>query len=416
MWYNRYNMKFKSIRGVKNLKGKTVLLRVAYDVPLEKFGKGWKVADTRRIEETIPTIKYLMKHDCKIVLLSWLKRPGGKVVDKYKMDPVAKALSKLIKKPVKKLDDCVGPKVHAEIQKLKPKQLLMLENVRFYPDEENNNKMFSALLGWGIDLMVFDAFAQAHRIHSSTVGIQKFLPTCTGLLVEKEIKALSQINTKPKKPLVIVIGGAKISDKIHTLEELVKVADKVLIGGGMANIFMKAKGVPIGKSFVEDSFVDKAKRKKVSAVTIAKKLLKKHGKKIVLPTDFLAASKMDQGAQTEVVTLTEGDRINKRWMFLDIGPHTIANYMKEIKGAKTIFFNGPMGVFEMQKFEFGTKKVAQAIARAKATTVVGGGDTEMVLDKYKLSGKFNHVSTGGGASLEYLAGHDLPALKDLISK
>jgi len=210
-------MEFKPIKEVKNLRGKTVLLRVAYDVPLKEVGKRLVVADDRRIRETIPTINYLLKNNCRIVILSWLKRPGGQVVEKYRLDPVAKALAKILGQPVKKLDDCVGPKVFAEIKKLKPGQLLMLENVRFYPQEEENSKIFAKLLVHGLDLIVFDAVAQAHRVHSSTTGITKLRPTYAGFLLEKEIKALSKITKEPKRPSIIVLGGAKISDKIAVI-------------------------------------------------------------------------------------------------------------------------------------------------------------------------------------------------------
>ncbi|NUM25427.1 MAG: phosphoglycerate kinase [Candidatus Buchananbacteria bacterium] len=410
-------MKLKSITSVKDLSGKKVLLRVAYDLPLTKKGANYVVADDRRITETLPTIKYLLKNNCKIVLLSWLKRPEGKVVDKYKMDPVAKRLATLIKKPVKKLDDCVGPKVYEAVSRMKNGELIMLENVRFYAEEEKNNKLFSALLAHGFDLVVFDAFAQSHRVHSSTVGITKLLPTYAGLLLEKEITQLSKINKKPKKPLVIVLGGAKISDKVDVLQELVKIADKILIGGGLANIFLKADGTPIGDSFVEDVFVDKAKRKKVNFVSLARTIYRKNKDKIILPTDLIAGNKMDQQALIEIVDVSQKQTINKRWKFLDIGPATIARYLAEIKKAKTIFFNGPMGVFEIDKFAFGTKKIAEAISRNRqAITVVGGGDTEMVLQKYHLEGKFTHVSTGGGASLVFLSGKELPALKSIIKK
>jgi len=406
-------MRFKSIRSVKNLKGKTVLFRVAYDIPLENKGNGYVVADDRRITETLPTLEYLLKKGCKVVIMSWLKRPAGKVVDKYKMDPVAKALSKLIKLKVKKVNDCIGPKVFQKIQNLKNGEILMLENTRFYPEEEIENKLFSALLVHGIDLICFDAFGQAHRVHSSTTGITQLLPTYSGFLLEKELKALSQINKNPKRPLVIILGGAKISDKINVLQELIKVADKVLIGGGIANVFMKAKRVEVGTSFVEDIFVDKARRKKISSVKIAKKLLKRYKNKIILPVDFVAGNKINQHSLVEVVDLEESEKINKKWKFLDIGPKTIGNFLVEIKRAKTIFWNGPMGVFELDKFAFGTKKIAQAVARAKATTVVGGGDTEVIASKYKLENKFDHISTGGGASLEFLSGKELPALKNI---
>lgn len=409
-------MRLRSIRNVKNLKGKTVIFRVGYDLPLKKVGSGWTVADDRRIKESLPTLDFLLKKKCKIVLMSWLGRPDGKVVDKLKMDPVAKALSKLIKKKVKKIDDCVGPKVFAEIQKLKAGELLMLENTRFYPEEMSDNKMFAALLAHGSDLICFDAFAHMHRVHASTTGIMRHLPSYSGFLMEKEIAELSKVINKPKRPLVVVMGGAKISDKIYVLQSLVEIADKVLIGGGLANVFLKANKIMIGKSYVEDVFVDSAKRKKVNTVSVAKKLLKKYRSKIVLPVDLLASNKISDHALTEIVTLNKKDRINKRWMFLDIGPHTIANYLVEIKKAKTVFFNGPMGVFELDKFDFGTKKIAQAIARSTGVTVIGGGDTEIVADKYKLGKKFSHISTGGGASMAFLSGKNLTVLNNLIKK
>lgn len=409
-------MELKTIHDINNLSGKKVLLRVAYDIPLQSKGKGWEVADDRRIIETLPTIKYLLKHKCRIVLLSWLKRPDGRVVEKYRMDPVAKRLSQLLKKPVKKLDDCIGPKVFETISAMKPGEIVMLENVRFYPEEEANNRLFSKLLVHGLDLIVFDAFAQAHRVHASTVGIMRLLPTYAGFLLEKELRELKKVSVKPKRPLVVVLGGAKISDKTAVMVELIKTADKILIGGGLANVFLKACRIPIGQSFIEDKFVDKAKRKKISAVKLVRKLLKKYGDKIVLPVDMLAGNKIDQKALVEKIDFEGGQHINNSWLFLDIGPKTIANFLVEIKHARTIFFNGPMGVFEIDKFAFGTKKIAEAIARSKSTSVLGGGDTEMVIAKYKLNGKFTHVSTGGGASLEFLAGNHLPALKYILKK
>ncbi|MBN1778919.1 MAG: phosphoglycerate kinase, partial [Candidatus Buchananbacteria bacterium] len=403
-------MHLKTLKSAKDLKGKKVLLRVAYDVPLKQEGKKWVVADETRIAATLPTLKYLLRQKAKIVLLSWLGRPDGHVVDKYKMDPVAKALSKLIKKPVKKLDDCIGPKVFGEIQKLKNGQILMLENTRFYPEEEKANKRFAKLLVHGLDLIVFDAFAQAHRVHASTTEITKMLPTYAGLLLEKEIKALSGLVENPQKPFVVVLGGAKLSDKIGVLNHLVSRADKILIGGAAANVFLKASRVPIGNSFIQDSFVDKAKSKKISAVKLAKKMLKNHKNKFVLPVDLLATNNLDKPGFVELIDLSEKTIINKTWLFVDIGPKTIKEYSKILKKAKTIFWNGPMGVFEIDKFALGTKKIAQAIASNKNTTILGGGDTESVLSKYKLEKKFTHVSTGGGASLEFLAGKHLPAL------
>jgi len=406
-------MQLKSIKELKNLKGKKVLLRLAYDVPLEAKGTGWVVADIRRITETIPTIKYLLKQQCGLVILSWLDRPGGKIVEKYRMDPVAKALSKILKKPVRKLDDCIGPKVFSEIKNLKPGKILMLENSRFYPEEEKNNRRFAKLLVHGLDLVVFDAFAQSHRIHASTVGILELLPAYAGFLMVKELKALSLVCQRPKKPLVLVMGGAKITDKVAVLQQLIKIADKVLIGGGIANIFLKALSVPIGSSFVQDELINSAGWKKINSVRVAKKIYKLNKDKVILPVDFLAGNKIDGHSLIEVVNISKKEVIDRRWKFLDIGPDTISEFVSVISKAGTIFWNGPMGVFEIDKFGLGTKKIAQAISKSKAITVAGGGDTEAAVIKYKLGGKFSHLSTGGGASLVFVSGKELPVLKYL---
>ncbi|MFA6476231.1 MAG: phosphoglycerate kinase [Candidatus Paceibacterota bacterium] len=402
----------KTLKEIKNLEGKTVLLRVAYDVPIKQKGKNWVVADDRRIRETLPTIKFLLQNNCKIVILSWLGRPSGQVVDKLKMDSVARSLAEVTQKPVRKVDDCIGPEVQDEISLLKPGQILLLENVRFHQGEEKNDPKFAKELIRGIDLIVFDAFAQAHRIHASTTGITGLLPTYAGLLLEKELNFLGGIMKKPKKPFIVVLGGAKISDKIAAIENLAKTADKILIGGGCANVFLKAKGIPVGASFLEDVFVDKAKRKKVDFVLLAKKMLAKYPKKIILPVDFVSANKTEVNAKVEVVDLAKGE-IRKDWKFLDIGPKTVEFYNSEIKKAKTILWNGPMGMFELPKFSKGTKDVAEGIAKSKALTIIGGGDTEIVAAKYKLEKKFTHISTGGGAMLDYLGTGKLAGIKSL---
>ncbi|MFA6253967.1 MAG: phosphoglycerate kinase [Candidatus Paceibacterota bacterium] len=402
----------KTITELKKLAGKTVLLRVAYDVPLKQKGKGWVVADDRRIKETLPTIRFLLKNNCKIVILSWLGRPSGKVVEKLKMNPVAKSLSKILKKPVKKIDDCIGPIVSRAMADLKPGQILMLENVRFHPEEEKNDKKFSQELIKGIDLIVFDAFAQAHRIHSSTTGITSLLPTYAGLLLERELNFFNQVMTKPRRPFVAILGGAKISDKIAAIENLAKTADKILIAGGCANVFLKAKGCSVGKSFLEDVFVDKAKRKKVDFVLLAKKLLAKYPKKIILPVDLLSADHVEARAKTKMVNLA-GEKIKDGWTFLDIGPQTTDIFLTEIKKAKTVLWNGPMGMFELDQFAQGTKRVAEGIAKTKTLSIIGGGDTEIVAAKYKLEKKFTHISTGGGAMLDYLGTGKLPGIKAL---
>jgi phosphoglycerate kinase len=406
-------MKLRSIKDVKNLKNKKVLCRMAYDITLAKKGKGWVVPDNQRIVATIPTIKYLLENGCSLVFLSWLKRPDGKVVEKLRMDPVARELSKLLGKKVSKVDDCIGSEVKSKIKKLKPGELLMLENVRFHPEEMVEDLKFAKEITKGLDLIVFDAFAQSHRIHSSTTGIMKYLPSYSGFLLERELSYLEKITKNPQKPLTIILGGAKISDKINVLRFLAKKADNILIGGGLANTFLKANEVGIGKSYVEDVFVDKAKREKLDFVKEAEKIYK-NNKNIVLPIDMLSAEKMDAKAKTKMVDLSAGDIINPDWQFLDIGPKTIKKYCDIIKKSKTILWNGPMGVFEITKFAKGTKDVSKAIINTKTISIIGGGDTESIVHRYNLEGKFTHVSTGGGAMLEFLQGKVLPAVKPLL--
>jgi len=407
-----YKHQFKNIRDIKNLKGKKVLVRVAYDISLARENNSWVVPNNYRIMATLPTIRYLLKKGASLVFLSWLKRPDGKVLEKYKMDPIAKELAKLIKKPVKKLDDCVGQKVKDEIAVLKPGELLMLENVRFYPEEMLNDSKFSKKLVQGFDLIVFDAFAQSHRIHSSTVGIMKYLPSYAGLLLEKELKNLDKIINNPQKPLTVVLGGAKISDKINVLKSLIKKADNILIGGGLANAFLKGEGVDIGNSYIEDIFVDKAKRAKIDFVQEAKRVYN-DSKNIILPFDLVVAEKADSKARTRIIDLSSTKSISQKEKFLDIGPKTIKKYCEIIKKSKTVFWNGPMGVFEINQFSQGTRKIAKAVVESKSISIIGGGDTEKIVKNYHLENKFTHVSTGGGAMLEFLAGNELPALKAL---
>lgn len=407
-------MNLKLLRDISDIAGKTVLLRVAYDVPLyEKNGK-WHVADARRIAETLPTIKFLQKHKCKIVLLSWLKRPNG-IEERYRLDPVAATLSKLMKKKVKKINDCIGPARDQAIADLRPGELLLLENVRFYPEEALNKKSFAQLLVQGIDVIVFDAFAQAHRVHASTVGIAGLRPIVAGELFEKEISQLQQLATRPKRPFVVIIGGAKISDKVATLEHLAVKADKILLGGGVANVFMKAQGIPIGASYIEDTFIDQARRKKVDFVKLAQRLLATYPQKFVLPLDYISANEKVEKALTEPIDIAK-ETIDSRWMFLDIGPKTIEQFKTIIQTAETVFWNGPMGVFELPQFEKGTEALAQTIAQLDAQTVIGGGDTERVVQRYGLEGQFSHVSTGGGATMEYLSGKVLPIMPFLLNK
>lgn len=409
-------MNLKTVRDI-DINGKKVLFRVAYDISLEKKNGKWIVLADYRIKATLPTLNYLLERECSIVLLSWLGRPKGRVVEKSRLDPVANRLSELIKKPVKKLDDCVGAKVAKTVANLAPGEIIMLENTRFHPQEEEDDEQFAKELAAPIDLIVFDAFAQAHRVHASTCGIVKYKPTVAGFLLEKELKTLSSLTENPEHPFVLIIGGAKISDKIGVIENLLNKVDQVLIGGALVNNFLNYQGVPIGRSLLEDVFVGKARGDKKDSSKVAGEILakaEKSGKvEIVLPQDMVAASKHASGAKYQVIKLNK-DQIPDDYLFVDIGPATQVKYQAIIKQAKTVFWSGPMGVFEVEQFARGTEKVARAVAKIYGTTIIGGGDTEKIVEMFKLDGKFTHVSTGGGAALEFLSGQALPAVSAII--
>ncbi|MEK7648844.1 MAG: phosphoglycerate kinase [Patescibacteria group bacterium] len=404
-----------------DLKGKRVLFRVAYDVPLRRKGIGWIVADDSRIRATIPTLRHLIKKKCRIVIVTYLNRPGGKVVEKDKLNPVAKSLSTIINRPVKKLDTCTGPDVQKALDAMKPSDIVMLENVRFSQGEETNDAAFAATLASYADCVVFDAFAQSHRECPSITGILSLLPSVCGLSMLQEYKTLTSLLAKPKYPFVVVMGGAKISDKVEALEHLLGIADIILIGGAMAHNFLKAEGVKISASLIEDPPIDSKKRQQ-HMYSVAEHILAKakgifvnlgHNQsipKLVLPIDLVAASKAQDLAQTEIVDLTGDHPLPWNWMYLDIGPNTANYYSSIIKKAKTIFWNGPMGYSELQQFSTGTKAIAESIAANKGTTIIGGGDTEIVIKSLGLHKKYSFVSTGGGASLYVLAGKELPVL------
>jgi phosphoglycerate kinase len=405
----------KTIRDI-DVRGKKVLLRVAYDISLkEKDGK-WIVPDDSRIKATLPTIEYLLEKDCSLVLLSWLKRPEGKVVEKFRMDPVAEKLSELIKRPVKKMDDCIGPEVEQAVADLKPGEIIMLENVRFHPEEQKEDEEFSKRLVNLGDLIVFDAFAQAHRVHSSTTGILKQgKEVVAGFLMEKELNVLSQMLENPSRPFTVVLGGAKISDKLETTNNLLALADSILIGGAMANAFLKAQDVDIQGSFVEDTGIDATKTAEESAKELLEKTADKTsfqgGDFIQLPLDLVAANSIEEPTESKVVNVSEKETLPEKWAYLDIGPKTVDEYHKIITASKTVFWNGPMGLFEEAEFAKGTKEIADAIINSGATSIVGGGDTEKIVKMFNLEGKFTHVSTGGGASLEFLSGKVLPVVE-----
>lgn len=389
-----------------DLRGKRVFLRVDFNVPL----KDGMVTDDTRIRKTLPTLKLAMEKGGRLVVASHLGRPKGGPDSKYSLQPAAKKLEELLGRPVAFALDCVGPGVESQSKALVDGEVLVLENVRFHPEEEKNDEAFAKQLAALCDgLFVCDAFGSAHRAHASVVGITKFVQqAAAGLLMERELNYLGKAVSNPARPLVAILGGAKVSDKIEVVENLMKIADAMLIGGGMAYTFLKAQGLPIGKSLVEDDKIDLAK--KILADAEARNF------KFLLPTDHVTARefKADSHASTGEVTKTPADQ-----MGLDIGPKTIATYALEIGKARTIVWNGPMGVFEMPAFAKGTLAVAKAVAAATdsgATSIVGGGDSVAAVHQSGVADKISHISTGGGASLEFLGGRKLPGVEALTNR
>ena len=387
----------KTVRDI-DVKGKKVLVRVDFNVPL----KDGKVDDDTRITAALPTIKYLMDQGASLILCSHLGRPKGGPDPKYSLKPVAEYLSGLLGKPVAFAEDCVGPQAETAAQALKAGDVLVLENTRFHPGEEKNDQDLAKGLASLADVFVNDAFGSAHRAHSSTAGVAGFLPAVSGFLLEKEIKYLGQAIDNPKRPFVAILGGAKISDKIGVIKNLLTKADVILIGGAMANTFFKAQGYEVGKSLVEDSALD-----------TAKELLALGGTKLRLPVDMVLGDTLDDNSEIKVMSVSNvpGD-----WRILDIGPDSVKAFSKVIKGAGTVVWNGPMGLFEVAKFAEGTLGVARAVAESGAISVIGGGDSVSAIQKSGLADKITHISTGGGASLEMLEGLILPGVAALQDK
>jgi phosphoglycerate kinase len=378
---------------------KRVLVRCDFNVPLEDG----TVTDDRRITEALPTIKYLVERHAIVILASHLGRPKG-VTPEFSLKPVAQRLTELLGKPVPLLPDCVGPQVKTLCEEAKPGEVLLLENVRFHPEEEANDPEFAKQLASLADIYVNDAFGTAHRAHASTEGVAHYLPAVAGFLIEKEIKFLGAAVENPRRPFVAIMGGSKVKDKIALIENLLPRLDHLLIGGGMAFTFLKAQGYEIGKSLLDAGNIDYTKR-----------LLDENPDKIVLPADTVVTAELKPDAKTTIVS---SDAIPADQMGADIGPDTSRHFAQIIKGAGTVLWNGPMGVFEMDPFAAGTKAVGAAMAESDAMTIVGGGDSAAAADKFGFADRMTHVSTGGGASLEFLEGKQLPgiaALQDKVS-
>ncbi len=380
-----------------NVSGKRALVRVDFNVPRDKATGA--ITDDARMRAALPTIQYLINHGAKVIVMSHLGRPKGKVVEELRLDKVGEHLAELLGKPVKKLDECVGPEVEAAVAEMKDGDVVLLENVRFHPEEEKNDVHFAKKLAALGDIFVNDAFGTAHRAHCSTAGIGTYLPSVSGYLMKKELAGLGAALSKPEKPFVAIIGGAKISDKIGVVSYLIGKADTIIIGGGMANTFLAAQGYDMKASLVEPESIDVAKDTLAQA--------KEAGTDLLLPVDVTIAAAFDA---PETAKTADIDAIDDGWMALDIGPKTIALAEEKIKNAKTVIWNGPMGVFEQDAFAVGTNALAKAVALSDAYSVVGGGDSVAAVKKSGMADKISHISTGGGASLEFMEGRLLPGL------
>ena len=385
-----------SIRDL-DLENKRVFIRVDFNVPLAPGGQ--EITSDQRIKASLPTIQYALDRGAAVILASHLGRPKGKPNPEMSLKPVACRLEQLLGRPVRMAPDCVGPQVKA--MQPAPGEVLLLENLRFHPEEEKNDPAFSKQLASLCDLYVNDAFGSAHRAHASTVGIIAFVPqAAAGLLMEQELKYLTMATHNPARPCIAILGGAKVSDKIEVISNLAKIVDRLLIGGAMAYTFFKAQGRPVGKSLVENDKLD-----------LARSLIASCGAKLMLPADHVVVSEIQPGAANQAVESIPPDKIG-----VDIGPKTIDRYTKVIAGAKTIIWNGPMGVFEKPPFDRGTVALAKAVAASGAVSIVGGGDSEQAITSAGVADKISHISTGGGASLEFLAGIDLPGVSALTEK
>jgi phosphoglycerate kinase len=390
-------LKKKTVRDV-GVNGWQVLMRVDFNVPI----KNGKVGEDTRIRAALPTIKYLLDQQAMLILCSHLGRPKGGPDPKFSLAPVAGHLGGLLAKKVAFAEDCVGPAAEGAVAELHPGEMVLLENTRFHPEEEKNDMAFAQRLAMLGKIYVNDAFGSAHRAHASTEGVAHYLPGVAGFLMEKEIEFLDKAANDPDHPYIVILGGAKISDKIGVITNLLKKCERLLIGGGMANTFLKAKGLAVGDSLVEDGSLE-----------TAKKIMADAGEKLLLPEDVVVADKFDAAAQSKTAAASA---VPDGWRILDIGPATVRRYAEALQGAKLVVWNGPMGVFEFPSFAKGTRDLAQAVASCGAVTVVGGGDSVAAVSEAGLADKISHISTGGGASLEFLEGKALPGIVILQDK
>ncbi|WP_214626589.1 phosphoglycerate kinase [Paenibacillus agaridevorans] len=394
-------MNKKSIRDVAELAGKRVFVRVDFNVPLEDG----KITDDKRIRETLPTINFLIEKGAKVILASHLGRPNGQVVEELRHTASAARLSELLGKPVTKANEAIGEAVEAQVAALNNGDVLLLENVRFYPGEEKNDPELAQAFAKLADLFVNDAFGAAHRAHASTEGIAHILPAVSGLLMERELEVLGKALNNPERPFTAIVGGSKVKDKIAVIDKMLEIADNIIIGGGLSYTFFKAQGHEIGKSLVDNSKLDLA----LEFIEKAKKL----GKNFYIPVDIVVTDDFSANANTQIVDV---DGIPAEWEGIDIGPKTRELYADVIKNSKLVVWNGPMGVFEIEPFAHGTIAVAQATAETSAYTVIGGGDSAAAAEKFGLADRMDFISTGGGASLEFMEGKVLPGVVALNDK
>ncbi|MBK9007503.1 MAG: phosphoglycerate kinase [Anaerolineae bacterium] len=390
-------MNKKTVKDI-DLKNKRVLMRVDFNVPMADG----KVTDDKRIRAALPTIQYVLDQNASLILMSHLGRPKSASDSQFSLRAAAEVLSTLLARPVQMAPDCVGPEVETMAKDLKPGEVLMLENTRFHPEEEKNDLDFAKRLASLGEVYVNDAFGSAHRAHASTEGVARFLPAVSGFLMEQELEYLGRAVANPEHPYIAILGGAKISDKILVVETLLSQCDKLIIGGGMANTFLAAQGLNMQDSLVEEASLETAKG-----------IMAKSADKLILPVDAVIADKFAEDANTQVVDV---GKIPAGWRMLDVGPKTVGVYQAALSGAKLIVWNGPVGVFEMPKFAEGTFALARMLAESNAVTVIGGGDSASAVKKAGVAKQMTHVSTGGGASLEFLEGKELPGVAALMDK